>query len=82
MMPFSAAAAALLAGVGATAGGRAQSWTTRIADGKVDGWANSSDGVHTFLTFASGALVRGLQADPADPRARRLDFIWGLSESA
>ena len=46
-----------------------------------NGWANSSTGVHTFLTFASGGLVRGLEADPNDPRAARLDFVWGLSES-
>ena len=74
---FLATAVVLLATTHTTAAAAATKHTT-IATG----WANSSDGVHTFLTFASGALVRGLEANPSDPRAQRLDFVWGASESA
>eukprot|EP01043_Picozoa_sp_COSAG02_P042666 COSAG02_NODE_3644_length_6433_cov_3.177929_3_plen_967_part_00 len=42
-----------------------------------NGWVNSTVGVHTFLTFNSAELVDKLKADPSDPRARDLDFIWG-----
>jgi hypothetical protein len=44
-------------------------------------WANSSDGVHTFLTFDSGSLLAKLKANPHDARASRLDFVWGASHS-
>ena len=45
-------------------------------------WANSTAGVHTFLTFDSSELAARLRANPADPRAQRLDFVWGADEWA
>ena len=39
-------------------------------------WLNSTDGIHTFLTFDSGlttAQIRG------NPNASRLDYVWGAS---
>ena len=45
------------------------------------GWANSTAGVHTFLTFTSPNIARDLRANPADPRAKALDFVWGADES-
>ena len=49
-----------------------------VADGT---WANSSVGVHTFLTFDSSWLATELKDDPTDPRAKRLDFLWGASQA-
>lgn len=45
-------------------------------------WANSTANVHTFLTFVTEDLVSRLKADPADPRASPLDFVWGASSWA
>ena len=45
-------------------------------------WADSEDGVHTFLTFDSSGLAKQLGAHPTDPRARRLDFAWGADRWA
>jgi hypothetical protein len=46
------------------------------------GWPNSTEGVHTFLTFDSASLVHALRGNPSDPRAATLDFVWGGGESA
>jgi hypothetical protein len=45
-------------------------------------WVNSTAGVHTFLTFDSSWLATELKADPTDPRAKHLDFVWGADEWA
>ena len=45
-------------------------------------WVNSTAGVHTFLTFDSSWLATELKADPTDPRAKHVDFVWGADEWA
>ena len=50
---------------------------TAAAPALASAWANSTDGVHTFLTFDSPGLVQMLQRNPAESRAQRLDFVWG-----
>jgi hypothetical protein len=47
--------------------------STAVSSTAAGWWPDSSDGVHTFLTFDTGVPIANITA----PTMKQYDFVWG-----